>query len=279
MVRRLSPIVLVIAATAGISAHEFWVSAQSWRVMPGQRATILVSVGDRFPIASSFTAPERVESVRLVGPAGEISVTPPFGRERNSLAASVQVPTTPGTYIGVVTIKPRFIEIKAPDFETYLGHEGLDAVIAERARAGESLKAGRERYSRYGKTLIRAGDGAEAAHVTRPVGLTIELVPLADPTRLKPGDRCRVRLLFEGKPVAGAQVGATYASAKVRPDEWPLRERTNAQGEVEFTLNDSGPWLIRSVHMVRRTGETAADAADWESYWASLSFALDGGPR
>lgn len=274
MMRRLIPVVFALAVTATGSAHEFWLSAGSWRVTPGQRATILVNVGDRFPDATSFTAPERVDSVRLIGPVGEIRVPPPFRREKNSLAADVQVPTTPGTYIGVVAIKPRFIEIKAPDFEKYLAHEGLDAVAGARERVGESTKPGRERYSRYGKTLIRVGDPGEGAHVTRPLGLKVELVPLSDAARLKPGDRCRIRLLFEGKPVAGAMVGAIYASANVRPDEWPLRERTDAQGEVEFTLNDRGPWLIRSVHMVRRTGESGAEAADWESYWASLSFVL-----
>lgn len=279
MIRRLMPVMLAVAVTATVAAHEFWLSPASWRVAPGQRATILINAGDRFPHATSFTAPERVDSVRLVGPAGEIPIPPPFRREKDSLAADVQVPTTPGTYIGVVLIKPRLVEIKAPDFEKYLAHEGLDDVIFQRARAGESTKPGRERYSRFGKTLIRVGDAQPSVHATRPLGLKVELVPLTDPTTITSGARSRFRLLFEGKPVSGAMVGAIYASAKVRPDEWPLSGRTDAQGEVEFTLNDAGPWLIRAVHMVRRAGERGAEAADWESYWASLSFALDPGRR
>lgn len=275
MVRRSISIVMALVVTATLSAHEFWLSANPWRVAPGEHATILINVGDRFPVASSFTTPERVDSVRLVGPAGDIPVTPPFQREKNSLAAKVQAPEAAGTYVGVAIIKPRVLEIKARDFETYLRHEGLDSVLADRERAGERLKPGRERYARYGKTLIRVGDGAADGTATRPLGLRVELVPLTDPTRLKPGDRCRLRLLFDGRPVSGAMVGAIYASANVKPDEWPLRERTDAQGEVEFTLNDPGPWLIRSVQMVRRTGESGAEAVDWESYWASLSFALD----
>ncbi len=272
---RLIPVVLALALTAAVSAHEFWLSPASWRVAPGQRATILVNVGDRFPDATSFTAPERVDSVRLVGPTGETPVRDSFRREKDSLAADVQAPAQPGTYIGVVTIKPRVLEIKASDFEKYLAHEGLDAVIAERKRAGESTKPGRERYSRYGKTLLRIGEGSTDVSVTRPIGLAVEIVPLTDPTTLRPGDRCRFRLLFEGKPIAGARVGAIYASARTGPDEWPLGARTDPRGEVEFTLADTGPWLIRAVHMVRRTGEQGEESADWESYWASLSFALD----
>ena len=277
MTKRLMPILLALAASATVVAHEFWIAPAMWQVAPGQRATILINVGDRFPDATSFTAPERIDSVRLVGPAEETPIPPPFRRDKNSLAASVRVPMTPGTYIGVVVIKPRFIEIKAADFERYLTHEGLDAVIAGRARAGESTRPGRERYSRFGKTLIRVGDAQAGANATRPVGLRIELVPLTDPTTVKPGERCRFRLLFDGKAVAGARVGAIFASAKAGPDEWPLTARTGAEGEVEFTLNDRGPWLVRSVHMVRRSSEGGAEAADWESYWASLSFALGGG--
>lgn len=279
MIPRLSLRVLglILAVTTTLSAHEFWLTAQPWRITPGQRAAILVNVGSRFPLASTFTAPERIESIRLFGPAGEIPIRPPFSREKDSLAATVKPPAIPGTYVGVVTVKPRFLEIKAPSFEMYLKHEGLDSVIAARARAGEASAPGRERYSRYGKTLIRVGDAAPGAHVSRPLGLPVELVPLTDPASLKPGDRCRVRLLFQGEPVVGAMVGAIYASAKVQPDEWPLTERTDAHGEVQFTLTDPGPWLIRTVHMVRRGGESGAEAADWESYWASLSFALDGG--
>lgn len=279
MIKRLMPILLPLAVSTTVAAHEFWISPASWQVAPGERATILINVGDRFPDATSLTAPERVDSVRLVGPGGQVPVPPPYRPAKNSLAASVQVPTAAGTYIGVVVIKPRFIEIKAPDFQRYLAHEGLDTVIAERARAGESTRPGRERYSRFGKTLIRVGGAQAGAHATRPVGLRIELVPLTDPTTVKPGERCRFRLLFDGKPVAGATVGAIYASAKGGADEWPLTARTDAQGEVEFTLSDRGPWLVRSVHMVRRTGEEGSEAADWESYWASLSFALGpGGP-
>ncbi len=56
------------------------------------------------------------------------------------------------------------------------------------------------------------------------------------------------------------------------------RQNGPARGS-EFTFEDPGPWLIRSVHMVRRAGERGTEAADWESYWASLSFQLDPGGR
>ena len=110
--------------------------------------------------------------------------------------------------------------------------------------------------------------------MTAPVGLKIELVPQVDPTTLRAGSTLGVRLLLDGVPAPNALVGAIPASAKGTPETWPLTGRTDSKGEVAFRLQEAGPWLIRAVRTVRRTGETGDLAADWESYWASLSFQL-----
>lgn len=272
MKRRTALLVTAALCVSGIlEAHDFWLGVSAWRVAPGSRITMTANVGDRFPNPTSFTAPERVDRVRLIGPGGEIEITPDFRREQKSLATDVQLPPGAGTYLVVMTIKPRYIEIKPPDFATYLSHEGLERVVAERERRGEMSKPGRERYSRYAKVLIRAGEQG-SDHVTKPLGLPAELVPATDPTSLRAGDSLTVRLLLDGRPVEGALVGGIYASSKGKPDEWPVRARTDSRGEARISLDHAGPWLLRAVHMVRREGESGPEAVDWESYWASLTF-------
>ena len=264
----------VLAAILPAAAHEFWVTPSAWIVEPGRRATLLVNVGDQFPNASSFTTPDRIDVVRLVGPGSDTRVPPPYRREKDSLDADVQLPNTPGTYIGVVTVKPRVGEKSAAVFRQHVEHQGLDDVAADRATRGEDDRPVRERYSRYGKTLLRVGARGAGAHVTKPLGLKIELVPHVDPTTLQPGSKLRVLLLLDGRPAPNALVGGINAASNAKPEEWPLKARTDATGEVELTLNAPGAWLIRAVRTVRRTGETGELAADWESYWASLSFHL-----
>ena len=263
---------LVLLACVELSAHDFWLAASPWRPAPGSRITVTANVGDRFPVPTSFTAPDRVERVRIVGPDGELPVDPQFRRERNSLATDVQLPKTPGTYLVVMTVKPRFIEIKPPDFAAYLKHEGLEQIVAERAKAGETERAGRERYSRYAKAVVRTG-GGPADHVTRPLGLKAELLPLADPSTLRVGESFTLQLLAAGKPVSGALVGGIYGSSKGAPDDWPLKARTNDNGEVTFVLEHAGEWLFRSVHMTRAS-DPGTPAADWESSWPSLAFEI-----
>jgi len=270
--RNFGIVALLVLASAELSAHDFWLAASPWRPDPGSRITVTANVGDRFPVPTSFTAPERVDRVRIVGPDGEVPVVPQFRRDQNSLATDLELSRTPGTYVIVMTIKSRFIEIKAPDFATYLRHEGLEPIVAERAKAGETERAGRERYSRYAKAVVRMGDGP-ADHVTRPLGLSAELVPLSDPSTLRVGQSLTLRLLANAKPVSGAVVGGIYGSSKGAPDDWPLKARTNQNGEVTFVLEHAGEWLFRSVHMTRAP-DPGSPAADWESSWASLAFEI-----
>ena len=276
--RRPAPSAVVAAALLAlvvpVTAHEFWVTPSRWVLEPGARATILADVGDQFPGGNSYTTPDRIESIRLVGPDSDTALAPPYRREKDSLAAEAQLPPRPGTYLGVVVVKPRVGDKSGLVFQQHIVHQGLDDVGESRAKQGETGKAVRERYSRYGKTLFRVGNGGGTAHVVQPIGLKIELVPQVDPTAVPVGSTLRFRLLLDGKPAPKALVGAISATSKSAPESWPLTARTDANGEVGFKLNEPGPWLVRAVRTVRRTGETGELAADWESYWASLFFQL-----
>jgi uncharacterized GH25 family protein len=92
-----------------------------------------------------------------------------------------------------------------------------------------------------------------------------------DPYSLRPGAELPVRLLFDGAPLAGALVVGLAAAA---PGERQA-VRTDAGGRARLRLGRAGPWLLKAVHMVR-AGDGAADA-DWESYWASTTFAVPAG--
>ncbi len=87
-----------------------------------------------------------------------------------------------------------------------------------------------------------------------------------NPYMLKGGGELPVRLLYEGKPLAGALV---MALQRGRPDK--VTARTDAKGRAVLKLDRPGFWLVKAVQMI----PAPADAgADWESFWASLTFAL-----
>jgi hypothetical protein len=50
-----------------------------------------------------------------------------------------------------------------------------------------------------------------------------------------------------------------------------LTARSDKEGRVTFRLPRSGMWLVKAVHMIPAPPDTKAD---WESFWASLTFEL-----
>jgi uncharacterized GH25 family protein len=176
-----------------------------------------------------------------------------------------------------------FLELAADRYNAYLKMEGLDETLAERKRQGAEAGAGREHYSRCAKTWIappaaagKAG-GQGGNRLVEPVGLPYEIVPLGDPASEK---KLRVRLIFQGKPLAGALLRAWNRSLErdAVPTDAASRDsvpdtfegRSDREGVVSVPVDRPGEWLLNSVHM---QAAPPRSGADWESIWASFSFA------
>lgn len=256
----------MIAALAlfapALAAHDMWIEPGSYRPAVGEQATIALSVGEDWkgePVARDVP---RIVRFWAASPGSEIPV---LGTHGSVPAGSLQV-DRPGLYVVAYRSNNAYLELPAAEFEAHLKKEGLEAFSAERARRGESGQPSRELYSRAIKSLLAAG-GDSGGRLDHPLGLTLELVAETDPYRASPGDEMTVRLLYLGEPLAGAQVEAIPAAA---PESKQVA-RSDAQGRVRFRLAGKGPWLVKAVHM--RRAEDAAEA-DWESFWASLTFEL-----
>ncbi|MEQ1758536.1 MAG: DUF4198 domain-containing protein [Vicinamibacterales bacterium] len=258
----LTAVLTATAATASVSAHDFWLAATSV-AGPPRVFTVTGNVGETFPTADTNVTPDRVDAWRIIGPGGEsLTTTADFVQAGQSVATSAALPMR-GPYLGVMTIKPREIEMTGDEFTEYLLEEGLTRIVADRARHGKATTKARERYARYAKIVVGNGEGT-SAHLMERVGAKAEFVPLRNPSRLLPGDTFAVQLLVEGRPVSGAQVSALTHGVK-------LNARTDEEGVAAFITSKPGPWLIRTVHMEARD---AASPVDWESYWVSLSFEI-----
>lgn len=256
-------LVLTLAATAAIplSAHDFWLAATNWTPSHEAPVTFTAGIGEHFPARTPFRARNGwLADWRVIGAAGEVPVTRDFLSAEPVMSTDVTLPA-PGAYLGVAVVTAQTINMTAVEFTDYLEEEGLDHIVAAREKAGESSKAAIERYARYAKIATRAGGGS-AAHLTKPAGLKAEFVPATDPTSLQPGQPLTVQFLVDGRPVAGATVMAV-SEGKVR------KATSDADGRATFTIDSEGAWLVKTIHMVRLP---ATSEADWESFWATLSF-------
>ncbi|TWT43612.1 Nickel uptake substrate-specific transmembrane region [Phycisphaerae bacterium RAS1] len=246
----------MVSLSCAARAHDFWIEPSSFRPAGGEAIRIALRVGEQFDGEAVKRNDEKIERFVILGPEGEKPVAGRDGADPAGLARCDK----PGGYVVLYRSRRSSIELEAAKFESYLREEGLEAIIAQRAAAGQSDKPGREVYSRCAKALIRVGDGPQA---DRRAGLPLELIALDAAS--KAGAGASFELLYDGKPLAGARVCALRKGA----GDQELSVRTDAAGRVEFKLDQPGVWLIKAVHMTR----APADAnADWESLWATLTF-------
>src|SRR6185369_6562748 len=156
-------------------------------------------VGDPIPRST-----ELIESFVVREGAAE---KPVVGFENRDPAGYVRVEQPGLTIIGYRS-KPYPLELDAAKFEDFLKKEGLDAISAIRAQRGETAQPDHERFYRFAKSILdtpATGNQQPATSFNKPFGYRFEIIPETNPCAATP---LRVRLMYEGKPLAGALVTA-----------------------------------------------------------------------
>jgi uncharacterized GH25 family protein len=250
--------VLLVLVAAPLNAHDFWIEPSSFRPKVPSQVRLALRVGQDLRGDPVPRDDRRILRFVLVGPEGESPVPGLPGTDPAGFARVER----PGLYIAGYRSGRTPITLEPDKFEKYLLEEGLEGVVKARAEKKEKEKPGREVYSRCAKSLLLAGL-APATGYDRALGLTLELIPEKNPE----AGELPVRLLYEGKPLAGALV---VAISQEEPEK-KLSARTDAKGRVKLRLGRKGMWLVKAVHMIPAPKETEAD---WESLWASLTFEI-----
>ncbi len=270
----LKPFGLALLLTAlsapAVRGHDFWIEPSVFTPALGQRVAVRLKVGEHFRGDPVPRHPDRIERFAAVGPSGEA----PVAGVPNSDPAGFVAFGAPGLHLLVYDSDHASIEQTGEKLEQYLREEGLEAISALRAKGGQTGAPVKEIYSRCAKSLVAVGNGAGPGfdRYDRIVGLPLELVPEANPYTLKNGGELPVRLYYGGKPLKGALV---MALQKDRPEP-RLSARSDAQGRVRLRLDRPGVWLVKAVHMVPAVTAAKEAGADWESFWASLTFEVPG---
>lgn len=223
----------VLLSCAPLGAHDFWIEPSAFQPRAGATITTSLRVGDNFEGERVPRRSERIETFVVRDASGDRPVP---GRENRDPAGFVSVarPAVIGYHA-----KPYPHEISRAKFEQFLREEGIRGVRPKRG-------VQRERFHRFAKSQI--GDAKVA-----PFGFRYEIVAVSDHV---------FRVLFEGKPLAGAFVAALSRDGR------RMSARSDANGLVTLELG-KGVWLIKSVHVL--PAPEGADY-DWDSLWASLTL-------
>lgn len=268
MIRRavVAPGLMTLVFATVALGHDYWLAPEPPSAAVGREVVVRLFRGEA-PKADDerpFEA-ERIEGFSLL--RGEAKQDLKAVGKEGSVPVARFTPRGEGGHLLAMERRPATINLEAEKFTAYLKAEGLDAVIARREELGESRATGRERYRRYLKALVQVGDRRDMSY-RRELGQRLEIVLLADPATLRPGDSLSVKLLFDAKPLAGARV---FAHPLKGEDDRAQSATTDRDGIASFRLDKAGPWLVRLVHMRRAK---AGDEVEWESFWAAYSFGI-----
>lgn len=263
MRRLIYLLTLFVAQTA--LGHDFWIEPSTFRPFIGETVSTRLRVGQQFtgdPIARSS---QLIVSFVVRDGAGERPVT----GEENSDPAGHFMAKSKGVILVGYRSNPSPIWLPGQRFEDYLRLEGLERILELRAQRGETGKPGRERFSRFAKSLLYSGPVSSRARVDRPFGFPLEIIPLVNPYISRTAS-LPLQLLYQSKPLAGALVVAMCDDPALR-----MTARSDAKGRVTFKLPRGGVWLVKAVHMIP---SPPGVNAEWDSLWASLTFESSGGP-
>lgn len=255
-----------MATAAAALAHDVWIQPRQFWIQPGGTAATEVWVGhgsfrDRWGVAN-----DRVLLLRSFGPGGAIDHRPEL---RPGSLAGITLFGFPnaGTQLLAMESSHALSDLPSIRYTDYAKSEGLTLPLAARVKAGTTDRNGRETYSRRAKALIQVGPpSVRSPDVTKPVGLTLEIVPEANPYTLAADAALPVRVLFNGRPLPGATVKLN----NLAHDDKPVAVRlTDAAGRARFAFPRAGDWQLNVIWSVPVAGNPDAD---FDTTFSSLTF-------
>ena len=241
------------------AAHEFWVQPSQFWLAPPAALSVTLQVGDSHSRQQSPIPPHRITRFEAIGPTGE---------SLDLRVGSVRLDKSGAYLVALETDSAAYSRQSAARFNEYLETEGLTPALDHRMRTHQMHADGFERYSRTAKSIVLVGRHSRQAqlHVTRPLGLKLEIVPQVSPYAEPRPVRLPVRILYDGRPVAGALVKLM----NLEQDLGAVNESlTDDAGVASFSMPTRGSWLV-SVVWTRRLAN--ASDADFETTFASLTF-------
>ncbi len=253
-------IALSLSFSTPAFSHTFWLNAteyfpEIYSPEYGAKTNIYFGWGHRYPV-SDFLSADKLNEFNLITPTGKSKpIKPGVG---GFLATEVSF-SEKGSYIVTAALKPGFYTMYMKDGKIHhksVPKTGLSGVIL-------SLH-----FEQYAKSLINV-DSADNSFL-KPVGHTLEIIPLANPADLNVGDYLSVQVLFKGRPARFCPLYGTYAGFSTG-DDFAFVTTADGQGKAKIRILHHGTWLLKAKKKYPAPDELK-DKCDEMSYTATFTF-------
>jgi uncharacterized GH25 family protein len=243
---------MLLAVTASsVSAHLLWINANDYSPKAGDTIYLEIGFGHSYP-RDEMLKEGRLEQVYALAPDGRKTAL-----EEIFPAFYEFTPRTEGVYRIKAVFKPGFVS-KTPEGRKLGNKKTLPNVVSCFA------------YRMSATALITCGGGKDHDQPTDHEALRI--LPLKDPRDLKAGDVLPLKIVFQGKPLAQAELKAACAHCdRDKEHPWVQEGKSDARGMVRVKLTAQGPWMFAVSHKIPYTDP---DECDDYSYRTSLTIGL-----
>ena len=262
--------VYLVWCPVAVTAHEFWMLAQPVSTAGLKAANLSIQVGSYFEGELLPFTPAYIARLQQFSCGKALDITSLL--RESAKTDPFQIPLgCNGTHLFALDSHSNLITLPADKFTAYLHDEGLEDIVKLREDSATTTSPGRERYRRHIKALLQtasapAGSPRTPALLSRQTDQTLEIIFDGQSIAKASDSTMRFRILFEGKPLEQKLVKAWYRHSG---QTLIIRARTDRNGNVNFNLPYSGPWMLSVVHMLASTG---SENVDWDSFWSSLTF-------
>lgn len=203
-----------------VAAHDLWLNADDHFPEQGGKAIVKVVFGHNFPYYDILLTRDKLAEFLYLRPDGDkAEIDRTWGdkgtKKGGALAGEVTF-DKPGTYVVSACLK----------------------------RKGDKENVPSEKY---GKSIMVVGQGNEI--LSTVLGHRMEIVPLKNPSVIKPGESLPVKILFEGKPLS-TYVYATYAGYFSETEPFPVVAKSDGDGLAHVRISQPGTWMVVSNHKV-----------------------------
>jgi uncharacterized GH25 family protein len=243
----LTTAALAVFASAAL-AHDMWITTD--QALPGKPLHIIVGWGHSFPQGEP-TGKDKLLPAYVMGAQGRLETKPGEGQDFLTTA-----PLAKGSYV--------VVSGRASQWYTKTAEGPQDAPKNQVPGALSCLRS-----AKYTKAVVNLGGAAE--DVSKPVGQTLEIVPLANPASIKAGGDLPVQVLFEGKPLASAEVKGTFAGFTADGKAFAFAAHADKEGKLMVKLWHQGLWLLVAKHEAPFANPAECDK---DMHAATLTFEI-----
>ncbi|WP_299522358.1 DUF4198 domain-containing protein [Winogradskyella sp.] len=217
-----------------LCSHNLYIKLESYFLEPNQDA-ILSLYNGTFENSENIISRDRILDASIIAQGKRVAINAEQWKDQDSTITQLLFNTgEAGTYVAGVSTKARTIELSAEKFNSYLEHDGVLDMLARRVENNLLDKDAIESYQKHVKAIYQVGE-VKTSDWNTVLGYPIEFVPQENPYDKYTGDRLKVQLLLDGKPLAQQLVYADYIPVEHNHDHDHHGNEHDHDGEKKYS--------------------------------------------